>query len=146
MARNLQVYPKITLVGSLWEITLKVDDLAAGQTRFVTTEAAGITAIEPTVLLKLVFGLIVGDADADQDVYDALYVDDIRPGPQTETVWSNWRDRAEASWLSGRDNRSSQDTTKTRNDARRALVTQRGWTVPAGSVHQHEADGSVTEE
>ncbi len=148
MVRTLQVYPKAVLTGSEWQFTDKV-----GDSRFRHTIAAGVTAVTPLVLLKLVFVLVVEDTDIDQDVDDALFVDDIRPGPQTETVWGNWQDIAEsiisglapgytaddfwAAW-------GPQDTNAVRQDARRALVTQRGWTVD--SVHQHEGDGTVLDE
>ena len=148
MARTLQVYPKAVLTGSEWQFTDKV-----GDSRFTHTIAAGVTAETPLVLLKLVFVLVVEDTDTDQDVDDSLFVDDIRPGPQTETVWGNWQDLAEsiisglatgytaddfwAAWTIA-------DTNAVRQDARRALVTQRGWTVD--SVHQHEGDGTVLDE
>ncbi len=144
MARTLQVYPKAVLTGSEWQFTDKV-----GDSRFRHTIAAGVTAETPLVLLKLVFGLIVEDTDTDQDVDDALFVDDIRPGPQTETVWGNWQELAEsiivglapgytaddfkAAWTRA-------DTNTVRQDARRALVNQRGWTI--SFVHQHEGDGT----
>jgi hypothetical protein len=32
-----------------------------------------------------------------------------------------------------------------RQDARRALVIQRGWQIDVGSVHQHEGDESNTD-
>ncbi len=148
MARTLQVYPKAVLTGSEWQFTDKV-----GDSRFRHTIAAGVTAETPLLLLKLVFDLVVEDTDTDQDVDDSLFVDDIRPGPQTETVWGNWQELAE-SIISGLapdytadDFQAAwrpQDTNAVRQDARRALVTQRGWTVV--SVHQHEGDGTVLDE
>ncbi len=124
--------------------------------RFVETVAAGLTAERFLPLLKMSWDLTVADTDTDQDVADSLFVDDIRPGPQTETVWSNWQARAEgiisglttgytvadfrAAWTVG-------DTQAVRNDANRAMVSGpggigRGWTIVAGTVHQHEGDGT----
>ena len=136
---------------------MKVGEPAVRTTnRFVETVAAGVTAERFLPLLKVSFDLIVEDDDSDQDVADALFVDDIRPGPQTETVWGNWQDRAEnilsglttgytvndfwSAWTGG-------DTQAVRNDTQRALTTGpggigRGWTIVAGSVHQHEGDGT----
>jgi hypothetical protein len=107
--------------------------------------------MSPLRELKVVFDVTVADTDTDQDVDDALFVDDIKPGPSIETVIGNWIERAEAIigatdptladyWAEW----SKQDTAKTRNDARKALVKQRGWTVTA--VHQHEGDNSNTDE
>lgn len=156
MARTLHVYPKATIVDSEWTLVVKVHDPATRATsRFAHVVPAGVTVEVPLRLLKVSFDLIVDDADTDQDVDDALFVDDIKPGAQTETVWSNWQELAEtkivglgvgyvladfwAAW-------GPSDTSAVRSDARRALVTQRGWTIPAGSVHQHEGDGTVSEE
>ena len=152
--RILNVYPKATLVGSEWTFIVKVTDLdTRSVSKFTHIIPAGVTATVPLLELKVVFDLTVADTDTDQDVDDALFDDDIKPGPQTETVWSNWQERAEtiigslsapytvqdywAEW-------SKQDTAKTRNDARSALVSGRGWTV--GAVHQHEGDGTNTDE
>ncbi len=156
MARSLHVYPKAVLEGSTWKYVLKVYEHATGVTsRFVHTEAAGVTAEIPLRLLKLSFDLVVADTDTDQDVDDALYVDDIKPGSGVETVWGNWKDLAE-SIISGLSpgytvydfwsEWAPNDTNEVRSDARRALITQRGWTVDVGSVHQHEGDGTVTDE
>ena len=127
--------------------------------RFVET-VAGLTVERFLPLLKVVWDLVVADTDTNQDVADSLFVDDIRPGPQTETVWSNWQDRAEgiitglatgytvadfwSAWTFG-------DTQSVRNDANRAMVSGpggigRGWTIVAGTVHQHEGDGTNTDE
>ncbi len=153
MARTLQVYPKAILDASTWTLIVKV-----ASSRFEHTIPAGVTATESLSLLKLVFDLIVEDADTDQDVDDALFIDDIQPGPQTRTVWGNWQERAEgiiagldpgytvddfwAAWTKG-------DTQAVRNDANRALVSGpggigRGWTITA--IHQHEGDGTVLDE
>jgi len=156
MARNLAVYPKAVITASTWTLIVKVRDDDTGESaRFIHTETAGVTAETPLVLLKLGFDLIVDDTDTLQDVDDALYVDDIKPGGGYETVWGNWRDQAE-NLITGLDTGytvfdfwaewSKQMTDAVRADARRALITQRGWTVPVGSIHQHEGDGSVTEE
>ncbi len=152
MARSLNVYPKATLDDSTWLLRVKV-----GSSRFEHLVPAGVTAETPLLLLKLVFGLTVEDSDTDSDVDDALFVDDIQPGPSVATVWGNWQTRAEgiiagldpgytvddfwAAWTNG-------DTQAARNDAQRALVSGpggigRGWTIT--SFHQHEGDGSVLE-
>ncbi len=151
MARTLEVYPKAFLTGSTWRLFVKVDD-----SRFEHVVPAGVTADPSLNLLKVVFGLTVEDSDTDQDVDDALFLDDIQPGPSTVTVWGNWQTRAEniiaglapgytaddfwAAWTMG-------DTQAVRNDVQRALVAGpggigRGWTIT--SVHQHEGDGTVT--
>ena len=156
MARSLQVYPKATIDGSTWRVSGKVDEFAAGtSSRFEHIVPAGVTAATPLLLLKIVFDLIVEDTDTDQDVDDALFVDDIRPGPIVESVWSRWQERAEgiitglapgytnedfqAAW-------SKDDTEAVRDDANRALVSPqgRGWTIT--SFHQHEGDGTNTDE
>ena len=155
MARNVQVYPKATLDGSTWLLRVKVDD-----SRFDHVVPAGVTAEVPLRLLKVVFNLIVEDSDTDQDVDDALFIDDIKPGPGIETVWGNWQTRAEgiisglttgytvadfwSAWTNG-------DTQAVRNDTSRAMVSGpggigRGWTIVAGTVHQHEGDGTNTDE
>lgn len=158
MARNLQVYPKAFLDGSTWFVSGKVAEIAVGTpSRFKHVIPAGVATEIPLQLLKLVFGLIVEDTDTDQDVDDALFLDDIKPGGGVETVWGNWQVRAEgiitgldpgftaedftAAWTMG-------DTQAVRNDAQRALTTGpggigRGWTITG--FHQHEGDGTVTE-
>jgi len=154
MARTLQVYPKGVLVGSSWELVVDVYEYSTGvKSEFRHTFAAGVIAETPLVLLKIAFDVIVGDTVTDLDVDTALVADDIRPGPQVETVWGNWQAVAEtiinglpggytaatfqAAW-------SKQQTSGVRSDARRALITQRGWTIPVGSIHQHEGDGTAT--
>ena len=156
VARTVHVYPKAIIEGSEWRYIAKVGD---SRLEHGTGEpgdpliVSSVTAVTPLVLLKLVFDVVVADTDTDQDIDDALFVDDIRSGPQTETVWGNWQGLAEsiisglapgytaddfwAAW-------SIQDTNAVRQDARRALVTQRGWTIV--SVHQHEGDGTVLDE
>ena len=159
MARSLNVYPKAFLDGSSWLVSGKVDEFATGtQSRFEHVVPAGVTAEMPLPMLKIVFDLIVEDSDTDQDVDDALFVDDIKPGGGVETVWGNWQLRAEgiitglspgytvedfwAAWTLG-------DTQAVRNDAQRALESGpggigRGWTITG--FHQHEGDGlTVTE-
>ena len=160
MARTLHVYPKASIEGSTWTLLMKVSEQATGiQSRFTETVAAGVTAERFLPLLKVVWDLIVADTDVDQDVADALFVDDIKAGPATETVWGNWQTRAEgiitglvtgytvadfwAAWTMG-------DTQAVRNDTQRALVSGpggigRGWAIVAGSVHQHEGDGTNTD-
>lgn len=151
MARNLHVYPKAVLADGNWVLIVKVfDQDLRTTTRWTETTPAGVTVTNRLRLLKMSFDLVVADTDTDQDVFEAFTVDDIRAGPQVETVWGNWVDRAEANivgdptlvefmavW-------STQDTSKTRADARKALVTQRGWTV--SGVHQHEGDGTILDE
>ena len=161
MARNLQVYPKASIEGSVWTLTMKVyEPTTRANSRFVETIPAGLTVERPLPLLKVVWDLVVADSDTDQDVADSLFVDDIKPGGQIETVWGNWQARAEgiigglstgytvadfwASWTFG-------DTQAVRNDANRAMVSGpggigRGWTIVVGTVHQHEGDGSNTDE
>ena len=152
MARSLSVYPKATLDGSTWRLVVKVDG-----DRFNHVIPAGVTAETPLTLLKVVFDLTVEDTDTNADVDDALFVDDIKPGPSTATVFGNWQAIAEgiiagldpgytvedfwSAWTTG-------DTQSVRNDANRALVSGpggigRGWTITF--VHQHEGDGTVTE-
>ena len=152
MARNTEVYPKAFLEDSTWHLTTGVDD-----SDFDHVISAGVTAETPLQMLKVVFDLIVEDSDTDQDVDDALFLDDIQPGPGVATVWGNWQIIAEgiisglspgytaedfwAAWTMG-------DTQAVRNDANRALVAGpggigRGWTITR--VHQHEGDGTVTE-
>ena len=152
MARSLSVYPKAILEGSTWTLIVKVDG-----SRFEHVVPAGVTAETPLQLLKVVFDLTVDDTDLDSDVDDALFVDDIKPGPGIETVWGNWQEVAEgiisglspgytvddfwAAWTMG-------DTQGVRNDANRALVScpggiGRGWTITG--FHQHEGDRTVTE-
>ena len=152
MARSLEVYPKAFLDGSTWRLMVKV-----GDSRFEHVVPAGVTADPSVQLLKVVFFVTVEDSDTDQDVDDALFLDDIQPGPSTVTVWGNWQERAEgiitglspgytaddfwAAWTMG-------DTQAVRNDAQRALTTGpggigRGWTITF--FHQHEGDGTVTE-
>ena len=128
-----------------------------GNSKFRHVVGAGVTADPPVQLLKVVFDLTVEDSDTDADVDDALFLDDIQPGPSTATVWGNWQIRAEgiisglspgytvddfwAAWTGG-------NTQAVRNDANRALVSGpggigRGWTIT--SFHQHEGDGTVLE-
>ncbi len=147
--RTVEVYPKAFLDGSTWHLIVSVDE-----SEFEHLVSAGITTVIPLVLLKVVFDLIVEDTDLDSDVDDALFLDDIQPGPSTATVWGNWQATAEgiitglspgytaddfwAAWTRG-------DTEAVRQDAQRALVSGpggigRGWTIT--SVHQHEGDGT----
>lgn len=157
MARNLNVYPKVHLSGSTWLVRVKIQDDAGNAEVIEHSEPSSVPGEASDqeggqlLLLKLVVEMTVADTDTFQDVADAFLVDDIRPGPQTETVWGNWRDEAEsilagmaqpytmsefyAEW-------SKQATQQIRQDARRALVTQRGWTVT--HVKQSEGDGSST--
>jgi len=152
MARTVQVYPKALLVGSTWTLLVKVDD-AGVTTRIEQADAGGVVSPVPLSVLKVVIDLSIGDTDTAQDVFDALAVDDIKPGPQTETVWGNWMELADniISGLPGgftdKDFTTAwapNQTNSVRQDARKALVNGRGWTVL--SVHQHEGDGSEIED
>lgn len=153
MARNLSVYPKATLIGDQWQFVVNVWD-ATSRSKFVHSETAGVTADVPLTLLKLAYDLTVADTDLDSDVDDAHWVDTAAGGPTNgETLWESWRSLAEtkiaglspgytladfrAAW-------TQQNTARVRTAARRILINGRGWTV--GSVHQHEGDGTVTEE
>ncbi len=154
MARTLHVYPKAIIDGSTWTFLNKI-----GSSRLEHTVAAGVTAETRLRLLKVSFDLIVDDTDTDQDVDDALFLDDIQPGPQTLTVWEDWQNTAEgiisgltspydesnfwAAWTQG-------DTQAMRNSANRALVSGpggigRGWIIIPGSLHQHEGDDTNTD-
>ena len=150
MARTFHVYPKATLVGDVWKLIVKVyEPSTKANWRFIHDLAAGVTATTNLVELKISFDLITDDSDTPQDVDDSLYLDDIKPGGGVETVWGNWQDRAEgiiavlpASYTI-RDYWSDwtqQDTAAVRSDARRALITQRGWSIPF--IHWHEGDGT----
>ncbi len=155
MARNVEVYPKAFLDGSTWRAMVKV-----GDSRFEHLVPAGVTADPAVQLLKVVLFVTVEDSDTDQDVDNALFVDDIHPAPgTTETVAGSWIARAEgiisgldpgytfddfwAGWTQG-------DTMAVRQDVQRAFETGpaggRGWTITG--FHQHEGTGPpwVTEE
>ncbi len=153
MARLFKVYPQAGLEGSVWRYQASIFEPATGVTEhFDHTIAAGVTAVIPLTVLKFVFDIEVADSDDASDIDIALFKDDIDPSPQNdETVWEAWQALAEniiASlspgytlndyWLAW----TKPNTAKVRNDARRALVTQRGWSIV--KAHQHEGDGSVT--
>lgn len=159
MAYEIQCYPKVQLKGTTWRVRVKL----SSDTDYAVIEhieTAGIAAdctdqnAGQLLLLKLSFVVVVEDSDTFQDVFDALIVDDIRPGPQTASVWDRWRDRAE-SILSGMSSPYTRadywaewgqnDTAAIRNDARTA-IGNRGWTVLPGSVKYMEGDGSVVYE
>lgn len=150
MARTLEVYPK-AVIGSDWAYTLKVLDYGTGiAEHFPHSIPAGASPPSQLVLLKIGFILVTADTDTNQDVDDALFVDDIRPGPQTETVWGNWQTAAEAIIAGGVTDEfefwqawSKQATQQVRQDANRALVIQRGWQITG--FHQHEGDGTNTD-
>ena len=150
---QVEVYPKAWLDGSTWHARFRVKDLATGAaSEFEHSEAAGVSTVEPLRLLKLVVGLDMPDGTAPEDVRDSILADDIKPGGGEETVWGNWIEIAEA--IVGTSTDLTQEefwadwapnmTNAVRSDARRAWVTQRGWTVLW--VHQHEGDGTVLEE
>lgn len=149
MAQTVHVYPKATLVGDTWTFIVKVDDA-----RIQYVETSGVTATTPLSLLKISFDLTIGDTDTAQDVANMLYVDDVRPGPQVESVWFRWRETAEGiigSLSPGYTNKdfwaawSNQNTAKVRNDMRSA-ISGRGWTVDVGTLHWHEGDGTSENE
>jgi hypothetical protein len=156
MARFLHVYPKAGIIGSEWWFHVKVfDQTTRVSSKFKHTIAAGVTAEIPLVLLKVGWDMTTDDSATDSDVDDALFVDDIKPGAGAETVWSNWQEIAESiisgllpgySYADFKAAWSTNDTSSVRADARRALVTQRGWVIETASIHQHEGDGSVTEQ
>jgi hypothetical protein len=154
VAQNWHVYPKAVVKEDTWTAVLKVTDQdTQANHRFTHVYTSNVLAEAELRLLKVSFDLVVADTDVFQDVDDALFVDDIRPGPQVETVWGNWQVLAESLILSmGTPHMQArfweewrqQDTASVRSDARRSLVTQRGWTV--SNVHQHEGDGTNTDE
>ena len=155
MARLLHVYPKAVIDGSFWSLHVKVyDQTTHVNSRFVHVIPAGVTAELPMRLLKLSYDLTVADTDTDQDVDDAHFVDTASGGPTNgDTLWETWQALAEsriaglttgytqadffAAW-------TQQNTARVRTAARRILINGRGWTV--SSVHQHEGDGTVTDE
>ncbi len=155
---QVEVYPKAWLDGSTWYARVRVHDLATGEaSEFEHSEAAGVSTVEPLLLLKMVAELEMPDGtfnplDPHADVRDSLLVDDIKPGGGVETVWGNWVEIAEGIIGTRTDftteefwgNWAPNQTNAVRSDARRAWVTQRGWAVL--SVHQHEGDGTVLEE
>lgn len=155
MARNLHVYPKAVIVGSSWSFHVKVFDQDTRiSSRFVHTIPAAVTAEIPMRLLKLSYDLTVADGDTDQDVDDAHFVDVALGGPTGgETLWETWQTLADGK-IAGLSPGYSQadffvawtqqNTARVRTGARRILVNGRGWSV--SSVHQHEGDGTVTEE
>ncbi len=153
--RSVHCYPKAQLAGDQWILTVKVTDRDTGEAiRPVHTETAGVVAEIPVSLLKIVWDMQIDDGNDLQFVVDALLSDDIQPGGQFETVWGNWRDIAEGI-LAGltspytnidfREGWSKPNTNSMRQDANRALVTQRGWLIDVGSIHQHEGDETNTD-
>jgi hypothetical protein len=153
VARNLHVYPKATITGTQWDFVVNVWG-DGPRTKHRHTIPAAVTAETPLVLLKLAFDLTVADTDTNQDVDDAMWLDTAAGGPTNgETLWESWQDLAE-SIISGltsgytlgdfRAGWTQQNTARIRTAARRILINGRGWTVT--DVHQHEGDGTVTEE
>lgn len=158
MAKNFETYPQAILDGSTWTVIHQVTDLDTGASIEIEhTFAAGVTVPTPLPELDVVLNLIVPDTVTLDDVDDALFADDIKLGPQSETVWGNWQTRAEAiiaglipgftekdywaAWTTG-------DTQATRGDAKRALESGpggigRGWTITF--AHQHEGDGTAVD-
>ncbi len=158
MARTLHVYPRAVIEDSTWTFIVNVYEVATGViSRFEHDVPAGVTATPLLVLLRVAFDLVVEDDDPDSDVDDALFLDDIQPGPSTLTAWEDWQDIAEGIingldlGYTGRDFQQAWtggDTEAVRNSFQRALVAGpggigRGWDIVDGSVHQHEGDGSV---
>lgn len=156
MSRNLNVYPKAVLTGSTWLYSLRIYEHATfTQSVFDHSIITGLVVTDPLIDLKAVFDLVVPLAVIDTQIDDALFKLDIRrgAGPQpVETVWSNFRARAETliTGLTVVDQESfwsawtDQDTRQTRDDVKRALVDLNGWTITVGTIHQHEGDGSNT--
>ncbi len=162
MARTLHVYPWVTIEDSTWMFIVNVYENATRvDTQFGNDRdppiQAGVTATVPLSLLSVAFDLVVEDTDEDQFVDDALFLDDIQPGPQTLTAWEDTQEIAEGiinglspgytardfqqAWTHG-------DTQAVRNSIQRALTSGpggigRGWDIEA--VHQHEGDRTVTE-
>jgi hypothetical protein len=150
MPRTVHVYPKATIEGSTWTYVVKV-----GASRFVHSEAAGVTAEIPLTLLKLSYDLTVPDGVSDQDIDDAHWLATASGGPNNgKTLWGAWRDIAESN-LSGLSPGytkadyyaawSNQDTSRVRDQGRRILVNGLGWSIDVGSIHQHEGDGTNTD-
>ena len=154
--RAVHVYPEAHLAGAEWTFSILITDQDTGERiEPEHTAAAGVTAETPLTLLKVAWDMAIGDTDTLEDVDAALWQDDIHPAPgQTETVWGNWQAAAEAI-ITGlpagytledfRAGWTKQATARVRQDANRALVIQRGWQIDAGSVHQHEGDGTATD-
>ena len=155
MARELHVYPKAIIEGSTWTYIVKIYEAATRtNSRFEHTATAGVTAEVPMRLLKVAFDLTVADTDTDQDVDDAMWLDTASGGPTNgETLWETWQALADPKiaglttgytqadfWTTW----TQQNTARVRNAARRILVNGRGWTIPW--VHQHEGDGTNTDE
>ena len=154
--RSVHVYPKAQLVGGEWDLHILITDQDTGERiEPVHVVAAGVAGEGSLMLLKVNWDMEIPDDAELVDVDEALFSDDIRPAPgQTETVWGNWQDTAEGiiaglpagytadefqeAWSKG-------DTAKVRQDANRALVIQRGWSIIPGTVHQHEGDGTNTD-
>jgi hypothetical protein len=155
MARTYHLYPKAVIDGSTWTYHVKVYEPATRtNTRFEHTAPAAVTAEIPLRLLKVSFDLVTGDADTPQDVDNAMWLDTASGGPTNgETLWESWQGLADpkiaglttgytqadfwAEW-------SQQNTARIRIAARRILVNGRGWTIPF--AHQHEGDGTTTDE
>ena len=132
MARY-EVYPKAWLSSSGWELVLRVLDMDTDeQTEYRATApgTAGRWRV-PKLVLEL-----DGPSSPDE-IRDLFLSDDIRPGPQTETVWEAFVDTAEGNtaW-------TKQDTAKLRQALSRGLSGY-PWTLLA--VEVHEIDGTVTE-
>ena len=155
MARTLHVYPKVVLDGSTWTLHLDVSEGGVKEADLIFSLSSGVTSAFPLVLLKIVFNVVVGDTDDAQDVLDSLTADDIHPAPgQTETVATNWIERAEDD-IDGlppgftaadfKAAQSKQDTSRMRADTKKSLVDGRGWEFGAGTIHQHEGDGTNTD-
>ena len=155
MARQLHVYPKALIEASTWTYLIKVYEPATRvNSRFEHTVPAGVTADVPLVLLKLSYDLTVGDTDTDQDVDTAHFVDTASGGPTNgQTLWESWQTLAESNlagltapytqadyWAEW----SKKNTQRVRQAGNRILVNGRGWTVQ--NVHQHEGDGTNTDE
>lgn len=149
MARTLHVYPKAIIDGSEWTYVVKV-----GASRFTHTIPSGVAADVPMRLLKLSYDLTVADTDTDEDVDDAHWSDTASGGPTSgETLWETWQALAEVNLTAAGSPHtqaglyaewSKQNTQRIRQAGNRILVNGRGWTI--ANVHQHEGDGTNTDE
>lgn len=151
MARNLAITPKIVLDGSDWVLAFFVYDKDLRvRSKFKYVFPASVSSPVPIRLLKVAFDMIVDDTDTDQMVADAFVYEDIRSGPQVETVIGNWIGLAEtqiqglgdpwtyndfvAAWTPNEVNAVIGDV--------RTLIKNR-WTIPVGEIHYHSSEGSA---
>ncbi len=146
--RILNVYPKTTIEGSTRTVTVKVFDQQTGiVSRFVHI-GSGVAAEVSLIGLKYVFDLIVPAEVTDQDIDNALYMDDIEPGKSAWAKAGAMINTIIGGLPGGYDQamfwagHTKPATAAARADIDKALVIQRGWVIVAGSMHQHEGDGT----